>query len=186
MFTSTPRSLSRQHKTDVPSSIFRQGLALLEPAVNLKVWRISKAGHGKASPNGTGAHRWNSPGTPVIYAAESRALAVLEMLCHLEGRELVEPYVLIEIAIDESLVGRIEQSSLPQNWSADPSPPELKRVGDDWIRRAERPVLRVPSALLPEEHNFLLNTEHPNFRRLSFGEPVPFRFDPSLIKSKNR
>lgn len=154
--------------------------------MNLKVWRISKPGHGKASPNGTGAHRWNSPGTPIIYAAESRALAALEMLCHLDGRELVEPYVLIEIGISESLVRTIEQSSLPQNWRADPSPPELKRVGDEWIRRAECPVLRVPSALLPDEHNFLLNTQHEDFGRLNFGEPVPFRFDPSLIKSSNQ
>lgn len=161
-------------------------MALLEPALNLNVWRISKPEHGKASPNGTGAHRWNSPGTPVIYAAESRALAVLEMLCHLEGRELVEPYVLIEIGIDESLVRTIQRSTLPNNWNADPSPPELKRLGDEWINTAECPVLRVPSALLPDEHNFLLNTEHADFRRLRFGEPVPFRFDPSLIKSTNR
>ena len=84
--------------------------------MNLKVWRISKPEHGKASPNGTGAHRWNSPGTPIIYAAESRALAALEMLCHLQGKELQEPYVLIEIQVDESLVQTIEVSSLPQNW----------------------------------------------------------------------
>ena len=153
--------------------------------MNLKVWRISEPAHGKASPNGTGAHRWNSPGTPVIYAAESRALAVLEMLCHLEGSDLLQPYVLIETEIDESLVQTIDVSSLPQNWCADPSPAELKRIGDEWIRSARCPVLRVPSALLPDEHNFLLNTEHVEFRRLIFGEPVPFRFDPSLIKTAN-
>jgi len=108
------------------------------------------------------------------------------MLCHLEGRELVEPYVLIEIGIDESLVRTIQRSTLPNNWNADPSPPELKRLGDEWIKTAECPVLRVPSALLPDEHNFLLNTEHADFDRLRFGEAVPFRFDPSLIKSANR
>ena len=151
--------------------------------MNLNIWRISKPGHGKASPNGTGAHRWNRPGTPVIYAAESRALAVLEMLGHLERTELLEPYVLIEIRIDEFLVKTVEPSSLPQNWRADPAPAELKQSGDHWIRQADCPVLRVPSALLPEEHNFLLNTEHPDFARFAFGEPVPFRFDPSLIKN---
>ena len=154
--------------------------------MNLKVWRISKPEHGKASPNGTGAHRWNSPGTPIIYADESRALAVLEMLCHLEGSDLVQPYVPIEIGIDDSLVRTIQRSSLPQNWCADPPPSELKRLGDEWIRSAECPVLRVPSALLPEEHNFLLNAGHADFRRLGFGEPVPFRFDPSLIKTANQ
>ena len=148
----------------------------------LKVWRISKSGHGKTSPNGTGAHRWSSPGSPVIYAAQSRALAVLEMLGHLRGRDLLEPYVLIEIEIDDTLVQTLENRPLPDNWRADPAPPQLKQVGDEWIRRAECPVLRVPSALLPEEHNFLLNTEHLEFGKLHFGEPVPFRFDSSLIK----
>ncbi|MGE5113426.1 MAG: RES family NAD+ phosphorylase, partial [Acidobacteriaceae bacterium] len=106
--------------------------------------------------------------------------------CHLEAGDLLEPYVLIEIGIDESLVRTIQRSSLPRNWCADPSPAELKQVGDEWIRSAECPVLRVPSALLPEEHNFLLNTGHADFGRLTFGEPVPFRFDPSLIKTADQ
>jgi RES domain-containing protein len=151
--------------------------------LDLKVWRISKPEHGKAAANGTGAHRWNSPGAPIIYAAQSRALAALELLGHLEGRELFQEYVLVEIGLGESLVHAIDMSSLPENWRADPPPVQLKRFGDDWIRRADRPVLRVPSALIPEECNCLLNTEHPEFRQLQFGEPVPFRFDSCLIKN---
>ncbi len=151
--------------------------------MKLKAWRISKKGHGKANPNGTGAHRWNRPGAPIIYAAESRALAVLEMLGHLERKELLGAYLLIEIALEESLVQTIDQAALPRNWRQDPPPAELKEVGDDWLRKADCPVLRVPSALLPEEHNFLLNTEHANFPRLKFGEPVAFRFDQCLIKA---
>jgi len=58
--------------------------------LDLKVWRISKPEPGKAAANGTGAHRWNSPGAPIIYAAQSRALAALELLGHLEGRELFQ------------------------------------------------------------------------------------------------
>jgi RES domain-containing protein len=81
--------------------------------LNLKVWRISKTGHGKASANGTGAHRWNRPAAPIIYAAESRALAVLEMLGHLERKELLQAYVFIEIALDESWVQTIDKALSP-------------------------------------------------------------------------
>jgi len=150
--------------------------------VNLKVWRISKPGHGKATPNGTGAHRWNSPGAPIIYAAESRALAVLEMLGHLKAEDLLDPYVLIEIGVPGGVVRALDESSLPARWRSGPPPSEAKEFGDGWLRRAECPVLRVPSALLPDEYNFLLNTQHPEFFRLSFGEPLPFRFDSCLIK----
>lgn len=149
----------------------------------LKVWRISKAGHGTTSPNGTGAHRWSSPGAPVIYAAQSRALAVLEMLGHLDGPELWQSYVLIEVGIEESLVQTLDSATLPRNWRSDPAPDTLKQIGDEWLKQAGSPVLQVPSALLPEEYNFLLNTQHPWFQRLSFGEPAPFRFDPCLIKT---
>lgn len=154
----------------------------MESALKLSTWRISKAGHGATCPNGTGAHRWNSPDAPIIYAAQSRALAVLEMLGHLERGEVFEPYVLIEIGMEDSLVETIDVTALPGNWRADPPPDELKRIGDDWMKKAQTPVLRAPSALLPEEYNYLLNTKHPEFARLSFGAPVPFRFDPSFIK----
>jgi RES domain-containing protein len=109
----------------------------------------------------------------VIYAAQSQALAALEMLGHLQGRDLLE----------EKLVETLSSHSLPENWRADPVPIELRRIGDEWLERAKRPVLRVPSALLPQEFNFLLNTRHPQFQQLSFGDPISFRFDPCLIKT---
>jgi RES domain-containing protein len=108
------------------------------------------------------------------------------MLGHLEGRELFQEYVLIEIALDDIVVQTIDVSSLPNNWRADPPPAQLKNIGDNWIRKAECPVLRVPSALVPEECNFLLNADHPEFQRLQFANPVPFTFDPSLIKEATR
>jgi RES domain-containing protein len=150
--------------------------------LDLKVWRIAKPGHERASANG--AQRWNGEGAPVIYAAQSRALAVLEMLGHLEGGELFEAYVIVEIGLDTSMVERVEMSSLPDNWRADPPPAQLKQFGDEWIKRAECPVLRVPSALIPEENNFIVNTDHPEFRGMHFGKPIPFKFDRSLIKDR--
>lgn len=90
---------------------------------------------------------------------------------------------LIEVGIEESLVQALDPGTLPQNWRSDPAPDALKRIGDEWLTKARSPVLRVPSALVPEEYNFLLNTQHPWFQRLSFGDPAPFRFDPCLIKN---
>lgn len=119
---------------------------------------------------------------PVIYAAQSQALAALEMLGHLQGRDLLHNYVLIPITLEEALVESLGMHLLPENWRADPAPMELRRIGDEWLERAECPVLRVPSALLPQEFNFLLNTRHPDFQQLKFGDPIPFRFDPCLFK----
>ena len=145
-------------------------------------WRISKAGHDATAPNGTGAHRWSSADAPVIYAAQSQALAVLEMLAHLDGQDLFDSYALTHVELDSQLVERLDASALSGDWRADPAPTELKRIGDAWLIAAKYPVLQVPSALLPQEHNFLLNTAHRDFHQLKFGEPVPFRFDPSLVK----
>ena len=57
---------------------------------------------------------------------------------------------------------------------------EVRAIGDAWMVRGSSAVLRVPSVLVPQEHNFLLNTRHEDFRKLRIGGPRPFRFDPRL------
>ena len=149
-------------------------------------WRITKRKHAKHAFDGAGARkyggRWNSPGTAVVYAAQSQSLAVLEMLVHLDGPELLEHYVFMPVEIDESLVQNIEIQKLPRNWQAYPAPKRLSAIGDEWLRAASSVVLQVPSALLPAENNFLLNPNHPDFHKLASGDPVSFQFDPRMTK----
>jgi RES domain-containing protein len=88
-------------------------------------FRIAKARHARDAFDGEGARRyggrWNSPGTPLVYTSATRALAVLELLVHLQASELLATYVLIEATFEAALVERLEPVRLPRNWRAFPS-----------------------------------------------------------------
>ena len=117
---------------------------------------------------------------PVIYAAQSQSLAALEILVHLDSTELLEKYVLIEITTEEALILRLEHGKLPRNWNKNPSPASLKAIGDSWAREGSSVALRVSSALVPGEDNFLFNPAHSDFQKVRIGKPLTFRFDPRL------
>jgi len=152
--------------------------------LTVSAWRITKQKHAKSAFRGDGARiyggRWNSPGTAMIYTAQSQSLAVLEMLVHLDSPDLLRKYVLFEVSIDPSYVDDLDFASLPRNWKADPAPARLRAIGDDWIAAGASAVLRVPSALVPGESNFLLNPRHPDFGKVRIGKPIPFQYDPRL------
>ena len=116
----------------------------------------------------------------MVYTAESQSLAALEMLVHLDSPDLLQKYVLIGVDIDDELVSQLDPSRLPRNWRDDPPPAQVRAMGDEWIVSGTSVVLRVPSALVPGENNFLLNPGHRDFARLRIGKPLSFRFDPRL------
>jgi RES domain-containing protein len=154
--------------------------------LTLSAWRITKQKHAKSAFSGEGARiyggRWNSPGTAMIYTAQSQALAVLEMLIHLDSPELLKRYSLFEVEMDLLYVAELDLSNLPRNWRANPTPAGVRALGDDWVASRRSVVLRVPSALVPAESTFLLNPQHPDFSKLCIGKAVPFQFDPRLAR----
>jgi len=118
----------------------------------------------------------------MVYTAESQALAALEMLIHLDSSDLLDHYVLFQIGIEESLVTILAPRELPRNWRADPPPLKTREIGDSWTTASTSAVLQVPSAILPAEHNFLLNPHQPDFPKLLIGRATSFRFDPRLAR----
>jgi RES domain-containing protein len=154
--------------------------------MTVSAWRIVKARHAAKAFTGQGAKdyggRWNSPGVPVIYVAGSAALAMLEMLVHLQSHDLLKRYVLFEVTFDLSLVTSVRPTTLPRTWKRSPPPPAVQLVGDSWIADARSAVLRVPSVIVPNEWNYLLNPAHADFRKITIGPKQPARFDPRLIK----
>ena len=152
----------------------------------MTAWRIVKRSRARTAFSGEGARlyggRWNSPGVAIVYTAGSQALAALEMVVHLDSSELLRNYVVFEVAIDESLVVKLEPSQLPRNWRADPPPRKVREIGDAWARAGTSAVLQVPSTILPAERNFLLNPRHRDFPRLKISKPSPFQFDPRLAR----
>jgi RES domain-containing protein len=158
--------------------------------VIVTAWRIVKRKHAKHAFNGEGARtfggRWNNPGVPLIYAAESESLAVLEMLVHLDAPELLARYVLFTVGIEMPLIMDADLAELPKNWKARSSTPTCRALGDKWAAGQMSVALRVPSAVVPSEHNFLINTLHPDFSRLTIAPHSPFRFDSRLFKPRPR
>lgn len=120
----------------------------------------------------------------MIYTAETQSLAALEMLVHLDAPALLDRYVLIEVKIEEPLILRLDLKSWPKDWRQSPAPARLREIGDAWIEAGKSVALRVPSALVPDEANFLLNPRHPDFHRLRIGRPLPFHYDPRLARDR--
>lgn len=115
--------------------------------------------------------RWNGVGRPAIYTAESRALALTEILVHLESAQILSRYVLFQVEIEESYIANVELDSLPKNWKTEPAPARLQAIGDDWLTSGASVALRVPSAIVIGEFNYLLNPLHPTSQRLRFTVP---------------
>jgi len=151
-----------------------------------RAWRIVKGRHAERAFDGQGARlyggRWNSPGVPAVYASESRALATLEVLAGLQTNSPLPGYVLIPAEFDDSLVLALELDEVPADWRMNPPSPSTQRLGDDWIAREESAVLRVPSALVPKESNYVLNPRHPDFSAIRVGKPEPLSMDPRLLR----
>ena len=151
----------------------------------LIVWRISKAGH--ESFDGEGARlyggRWNHPGVRATYTSESLSLAALEYFVNLDTDLVPDDLVSVRAEIPTGLEHKtIEAGDLPGNWRTYPAPEALQDLGTEWIRRCETVVLSVPSAVVPDERNYLLNPAHQEFSSIRVGSPRPFHFDPRMWK----
>ena len=147
-------------------------------------WRIVKKRHVESAFDGEGARhyggRWNSPGTAVVYVAESRALALLEVLAGIRSLRHSSAYVLIPVDFDEELTRALDPDQLPDAWDQGPPQPSVQRLGDEWVDQQESPILKVPSVIVPGEYNYLLNPAHPDFRRIEIGAPQELPIDPRL------
>jgi RES domain-containing protein len=152
----------------------------------ISTWRITKQKHARTAFTGEGAKlyggRWNSQGKLVVYTAESRALALAEILVHLESAGVLSRYVVIQVEIDESNIAHLDLRNLPKNWRAEPAPKRLQTLGDEWLDSGKSAVLRVPSAIVVGEFNYLLNPSHPDFSKLRIHAPERFSIDKRLMK----
>lgn len=149
-----------------------------------RAWRIVKAKHAGSAFDGEGAKlyggRWNSVGTRLVYTSGSLSLAALESLVHLNP-PVTFRYTAIAVEFDEALMERMVLADLPLGWTEEPPPPATQRVGDEWVKAGRSAVLEVPSVIIPEELNYLINPSHPDFRKIKIGKAVPFAFDPRLL-----
>ena len=121
--------------------------------------------------------RWNHPGIACLYSSGSRALAVLEYSVNTGAAHI--PPVLSIVTIDTGKVPILEipESALPPDWNATPAPASIKDFGSAIIRSSEKAIIKIPSAIIPGEHNFLLNPAHPDARKFKILELTDFHYD---------
>ena len=105
---------------------------------------------------------------------------MLEMLVHMQSRELLLKYVIFPVEFDESLVTDIDAKKLPTDWRASPASPGVQAIGDRWIASGASAVLRVPSVVVESECNYVLNPQHPDFGKIDIGKMQQIAFDPRL------
>jgi len=153
----------------------------------VRVWRICARKFRNRAFDGSGARlyggRWNLPGTPMVYTASTLSLAALELFVNLDPEDLPPNLVSIFASVPDGLpITEIKSSSLPRNWRTYPASPASQKLGADWIAAGSTAILSVPSAVIPEERNFLLNPAHADFKLIEIGESKPFRFDPRMWK----
>lgn len=151
----------------------------------MQAWRICARKYQRF--NGEGARlyggRWNHAGTSVIYTSASLALAALELFVHVDVDLLPNDLVAIAAEIPENLaVEMVKPANLPKGWRRYPASESLKNIGSHWATKCSTAILAVPSAIIPEERNYLLNPAHRDFKQVRVRRPIPFHFDPRMWK----
>lgn len=153
------------------------------------VWRIATdapdymaddlSGEGARMTGG----RWNRKGLPALYAADTRALACLETIVHLKAGGLPLNRYLVRIDVPGDVWARAERhaaGTLPVGWDAKPHGKVSLDFGSDWLARAGSCLLIVPSAIVPEEWNIVINPKHGDHARLTARKERLWLYDPRL------
>lgn len=113
------------------------------------------------------ANRWNLDNQYVIYSASSRALATLELVVHKSAIAVNLDYkvLVIELNVAEKDVLNVDLSKLPKKWQSMAAYSKLQSVGNVWYKEKKHLIMKVPSAIIPQEFNFLINTQHADFEK---------------------
>jgi len=151
---------------------------------------VLRAAYARTPFDGEGAYRyggrWSSPGTRLAYTSEHESLAMLEYFVHLDPEDAPGDLVLATADLpDDVSRERIKASELPANWRETPAPPDLAQIGDEFVKKAEKCLLLVPSALAVSENNWLLNPQHAEFSQIVVNATEPLRYDPRMFGGKS-
>ena len=146
------------------------------------VYRITNSRH-KDDISGVGAKlkgaRWNLPGSSMLYTAENISLSTLELLVHIGFNDIRNFYHLLTITMpDNAPLKEIDTDKLKTNWQEDEG--YTAYIGTEFINNNQTLILKVPSAIITEEHNFLVNPNHADFKKVRITRSKPFVFDKRL------
>ena len=155
----------------------------------IDAWRLAAPEHAGTVEDmlpGVGAlrfgGRWNSPGRRAVYVGGSLALASMELLVHLRVADVLRTYRRLLVRIPERLILVVDERGLPRGWATPGLHPVTQEIGDRWLDSRESAVLRVPSAVVAGEANYVLNPLHPDFAEIGTGAIKDFRFNSRVVK----
>jgi RES domain-containing protein len=154
-----------------------------------KAWRVVKTDYSANALSGDGARRaggrWNPPGLPALYASDSLALAMLEVLVHFDQAMPMADYVAFELDLPEEKLLSLKSSALPNAWPGRDSIPFTQQMGKGLLAGRSAFAIRVPSAVVGQECNFVVNPSHPDFAawvaRQLVRPPLRLTTDPRLV-----
>lgn len=149
----------------------------------MTIYRISNSAF-KDDISGMGAKRyggrWNMPGYPALYTSEHISLCVLEMLVNISLPESKICYHLLQINIPDSFEPVIiAKKKLKANWQDDET--YTKFMGTEFLKNEQSLLLKIPSAVISEENNYLINPLHKEFKKVTISNSYPFKFDKRLL-----
>jgi RES domain-containing protein len=153
------------------------------------VWRIATDAPGYTADDLTGAGakqsggRWNRPGSAMLYCASNISLAVLETFVHLKAGGLPLNRYLVELTIPDAVWTGAIALAPPVGWDAIPAGKVSLDEGDRWLKSGRSAVLIVPSAIVGEECNVLINPLHPDAKHIKARKLRKWTYDPRLMRS---
>lgn len=131
------------------------------------------------------AHRWNLDDQYTIYTGSSRSLSSLELIVNENSilPEFIYKVMIISIADEESLFTHILETELPKNWRSMTAYPKLQQIGSEWYQNKKTLILKVPSAVIPNEYNYIINPTHHDFReKVSLARNEDYFWEDRLFK----
>lgn len=153
--------------------------------MKLSAYRLVKNRYRASALSGEGARRyggrWNLIGDSVIYFSESLGLATLEVLVHLPRNIKLPAYSFIQVQFKSTLMEIFSEKQLPRSWYLEKNQHKLQALGSTWLQEQRSAVLRVPSAIVRQECNYLINPLHPDFKHVDMIGVLPFKLDDRLL-----
>lgn len=152
----------------------------------MRIYRIAKTQY-IDDLSGEGARlyggRWNKMGDSLLYFSENLSLSLLEIIVHVDYAELPLDYSFIEVEIPDSSIKKIQSIDfIKAKWSPEATVNQLQMFGSNWLKKNVELAMKVPSAVLHQEHNILINPSHKDFGKLKIRRTEKMDFDPRLLR----
>lgn len=144
---------------------------------------LYRIGHSQYAKNLTGdgakinGGRWNDIGVPCIYTSVTRALALLEYTCHAKKHLIPRDLSFITYEVPDHSIEIFAVGQLPGNWKHWPPPKEARDFGTAFLKKSKYLLYRLPSVVIEEEMNYIINPLHPDIRQVKIAEVKDYAYD---------